>query len=127
MTADQVFALTADLRQRGVVRRLGPVIDARSLGYVYTLLALEVDPEKLDAVASAADSFPEVTHNYQRDHQLNVWSVVVAADRDRLAEVVRRLGELAGVRRVLDLPVRRRYKLDLRFPLDGAQENARVG
>ncbi len=122
LSADEAFSLTARLCRLGVIRRLGPVLAADALGCVSTLLALEVDPEAFDQVTDFVNSFPEVTHNYQRDHQLNLWCTVLAADRDRLLQVVRLVAEQPGVRRLLELPAEQRYKLSLKFPLDDAEE-----
>jgi DNA-binding Lrp family transcriptional regulator len=114
---EEVFALTEGLHRRGVIRRLGPVYDASALGYTSTLLALEVAPEALAEVAREVNAFAEVTHNYERRHQLNCWCTVVAPGEARRGEVVAAIARLAGVRRALELPVRRRYKLRLAFPL----------
>ena len=117
VTAAEVFSLTAELCRRGVIRRLGPVLDAGALGCVSTLIAVEVAPGDVEDVAGFLNGFPEVTHNYQRDHGLNLWCAVVADGPERLREVVRAVALRPGVRRVLELPVRRRYKLRLQFPL----------
>jgi DNA-binding Lrp family transcriptional regulator len=116
LAPDDVFSLTASLYRRGVIRRLGPVYDARALGYTSTLLALEVAEEALAEVAREINAFPEVTHNYERRHRLNCWCTVVALGEARQREVVASIARLPGVRRALELPVRRRYKLQLAFP-----------
>lgn len=113
---EEVFSLTEGLHRRGVIRRLGPVYDARALGYTSTLLALEVAEEALAEVAREVNAFPEVTHNYERRHRLNCWCTVVALGEARRREVVAAIARLPGVQRALELPVRRRYKLRLAFP-----------
>jgi len=122
LSAEQTFAVVAALCRRGVIRRLGPVFDAQALGYVSMLLGLEVAPEALAEVAAHINQFPEVTHNYQRDHLLNLWCAVLAASAERLNQVVGSLEGFPGVRRVLALPVRRRYKLRLEFPLGDGED-----
>jgi len=110
------------LCRRGVLRRLGPVYDARSLGYVSTLLAMEVADGDFDEVACQINAFPEVTHNYRRDHRFNCWCALLAVSEERLREVVASITQIPGVRQALDLPVLRRYKLRLAFSLSGADE-----
>ena len=127
LSAEEVFSLTAELCRRGVIRRLGPIFDAQGLGYLSTLLAVEVARESLEEVVRHVNHFPEVTHNYLREHQLNLWAAVVAPNPERLREVIGSIRGLAGVRRVLELPVRRRYKLRLVFPLVGVEEAGDAG
>jgi DNA-binding Lrp family transcriptional regulator len=122
LSAEEAFTVVSALCRRGVIRRLGPVFDAQALGYVSTLLGVETAPEALEEVAARVSEFPEVTHNYLRDHQLNVWCTVLAAGKERLREVVRSVEALGGVRRVVELPVRRRYKLRLHFPLESEED-----
>jgi DNA-binding Lrp family transcriptional regulator len=127
LAPDEAFSLTADLHRRGVIRRLGPVYDARALGYTSTLLALEVAEEALAEVAGEINAFPEVTHNYERRHRLNCWCTVVASGEARRRQVVASIARLPGVRRALELPVRRRYKLQLAFPFAGGGDGGVAG
>jgi len=124
LPADEVFSIARGLCQRGVIRRLGPVFDARGLGYVSTLLGVKVRLEALDSVVSYINDFPEVTHNYQRDHEVNVWCAILAADEARLRRVVRSIAACEGVEETLELPVLRRYKLRLHFPIGAGEEEA---
>ena len=127
LTAEEAFSPTADLCRRGVIRRLGPVVDVRALGCVSTLVAVEAAPEAFEDVVDFVNGFPEVTHNYQRDHELNLWFTVLAEGPQRLQEVIRSVTERPGVGRVLELPVRRRYKLRLQFPLGDEEAGSGVG
>jgi DNA-binding Lrp family transcriptional regulator len=127
LAPDEVFSLTAALHRRGVIRRLGPIYDARALGYTSTLLALEVAEEALAEVVRQVNAFPEVTHNYERRHELNCWCTVVALGEARRHEVVASIARLPGVRRALELPVRRRYKLQLAFPFADGGDGGHAG
>ena len=44
----------------------------------------------LEPVADFVSSFPEVNHNYQREHRLNLWFVVAATSRERVWQVLTR-------------------------------------
>ena len=127
LTAQDALSLTRELYRRGVIRRLGPVYDARSLGYVSTLLAIEVADRDFDEVAHRINAFPEVTHNYRRDHRFNCWCALLAVSEERLREVVASAARIPGVVQALELPVRRRYKLRLAFPLSGTDGVDDVG
>ncbi len=104
---DRVKALKA----AGLVRRVGASFDARRLGYVSTLVAAEVASDRLDAVADLVNAFPGVTHNYARSGEMNLWFTLVAKDRAEIEAVLADVRGWEGVRRVLELPATKTYKL----------------
>lgn len=103
------------LQTEGVVSRVGPVFRPNRIG-ASTLAAMAVPPEELETVAAMVNEFPEVNHNYEREHRFNLWFVVVADDEDRLQQV---LGEIESRCDcpVLDLPLLQEYFIDLGFEL----------
>lgn len=109
------------LRQDGKVARVGAVFAPKRIG-ASTLGALAVPPERLAAVAAMVTRFPEVNHNYEREHLYNLWFVLTAASESRLQAVLDAIAQRSGCPS-LDLPLLREYHVDLGFPLD-AQDTA---
>lgn len=105
----------ASLKQRGHVSRVGAVFRPHVLGWS-TLAAVACPPERMDEVARVIDAFPEVNHNYEREHAYNLWFVVAAATHERVAEVLAEIHRRAGLK-PLDLPMVADYHIDLGFPL----------
>ena len=99
-----VLATLARLQERGVVSRVGAVVRPRSIG-ASTLAALAVPEGELERVAQMVSAYPEVNHNYQREHHYNLWFVVAAPDELALQRVLREIEERSGCR-VLYLPCR---------------------
>ena len=118
-TREDVLKHYARLYHLGLVSRIGPVFRPNTVG-VSTLAAAQVAEEDLDAVAKQISSFAEVNHNYEREHELNLWFVVTAPDWPHLEAVIRRIEEATGVR-VLVLPLVREFHIDLGFPLERAR------
>jgi len=110
-----VIATLARLQRAGVVTRVGPVFRPGTAG-ASMLAAAAVPPARLEQVAACVSAFPEVNHNYEREHRLNLWFVVTGPDRERIEAVVSRIETRCGVR-VLRLPMERDYHIDLAFPL----------
>ncbi|MFO1046662.1 MAG: Lrp/AsnC family transcriptional regulator [Geminicoccaceae bacterium] len=110
-----LLAMLQDLVARGVVSRVGAVVAPHRAGWS-TLAAMRVPPEMLEAVAHFVSSFPEVNHNYEREHRLNLWFVVAAAERWRVEQVLREIEYRTGLA-VLDLPLEQAFRLDLGFKL----------
>jgi siroheme decarboxylase len=79
-----------------------------------TLAAMAVPEERLAAVAELVSACPEVNHNYEREHRLNLWFVVTASDRRRVDAVLRTIEQRTGIA-VVDLPLERPYRIDLGF------------
>ena len=61
------------LKKIGILRQLSAIFDTRKLGYKSSLVAMEIEPDKLDYVASQINRHPGVSHNYERNHQFNLW------------------------------------------------------
>lgn len=115
MAETEVIARLQRLTEMGVVSRVGPVFRPRQVG-TSTLAAMAVPPERLAEVATLVNSFPEVNHNYEREHDFNLWFVLTGPDQTRLERVLDEIGCRAGLP-VLDLPMLAEYHIDLGFPL----------
>ena len=100
------------------IRRLGGVFDLAHLGYVSTLCALaEEDPAKIEQTAAVVSSYPEVTHNYQREDRYNIWFTVIAYGQERIDAILSDIAQRTGVDDILDLPAQNLFKIkvDLKF------------
>ena len=98
-----------------IVSRVGPVFAANRIG-VSTLVAVKVPKKKLTAVAGMINGYAEVNHNYEREHDYNLWFVVTAPHRQRLDRVLQEIESRTGVE-LLVLPMIRDYFIDLGFPI----------
>jgi DNA-binding Lrp family transcriptional regulator len=115
LSGQEVMARVKRLRQSGAVREISAVFDPGRLRYVSALAALEVEPARLDSVAAAINAYPEVTHNYEREHSYNLWFALTAPSKQRLQEIYLEAKALPGVRRGALLPALRQFKLSVHF------------
>jgi DNA-binding Lrp family transcriptional regulator len=111
----EVLASLRRLKDEGKVSRVGAVFATRRLG-VSTLAALAVPPMRLEAVAQRVNDYPEVNHNYQREHDFNLWFVLTAATASRLCAVLTDIEAKTGLS-VLNLPLLEEFHVDLGFDL----------
>lgn len=118
----KVLAALCRLHEEGKVSRVGAVFAARRLG-VSTLAALAVPPARLEGVARLVNEYPEVNHNYQREHDFNLWFVLTAATAPRLHAVLAEIGDETGLP-VLDLPLLEEFHIDLGFDLRHGRREA---
>ena len=110
-TEGAVVAAVQQFLAGGLVREISPVFEARALGYVSTLAAMQVPPERVAEVAEIINGYPEVTHNYLRDYALNMWFAVIAAGEAEKARVLREIEAKAACGEVHDLPALRLFKV----------------
>ncbi len=119
VSPEAVQAATANLRDRGIVRRIGATFDPSHLGYVSTLAALAAPEDRIEAIADMVNGYDEVTHNYQRDDRHSLWFTVIAPSRQRIGEVLSAIESQAACGSVLDLPATRLFKIRVDFPVAG--------
>ena len=103
------------LERRGYVSRIGPVFRPNCLG-ASTLAAMAVPAERLQRVADIVSSYPEVNHNYEREHAFNLWFVVTARDEQAVADVLAEVRDRTGLA-IMDLPLSEEFHIDLGFRL----------
>lgn len=114
-TEQEVIDTLAELQQQGYVSRVGAVIRANTIG-ASTLAAMAVPATELERVAQLVNSYTEVNHNYQREHQFNLWFVATAATETELRKVLQDIEQRSGYP-VLYLPMLEDYHIDLGFEL----------
>lgn len=111
----EVLAALAGLQKRGAVSRVGAVLAPGRVG-ASTLAALAVPAARLEAVAELLNGYPEVNHNYEREHRYNLWFVATAADRERLDALLDQIERRTGLTPLV-LPLLAEYHIDLGFAL----------
>ena len=117
-TAEDVMGRIGRLKEEGVIRRIGPVLETDRVGLTArTLVLMKVPPERMDEVAEIVSGFDEVTHNYERDHEYNLWFTLITPSQERLKDALASIIAATGVPEegILSLPVTERYKIGVRY------------
>lgn len=122
MTEEEVLGRVAALKESGLIRRIGGIFDSQKMGFISTLVALEVETDKIGEVAAAVSSYQGVTHNYEREHEFNVWFTLVAASAEELQKTLDEIISLPGVLKLRNLPALRLFKIGVNFDLSGDEE-----
>ncbi len=97
MDEDEVLERLRWLLAQGVLRSFGPLIQIERAGGRLVLAALEVPPERFDAVAALVNALPEVAHVDRREHAFNMWFVVAAESVARSDAVLAQVAALTGL------------------------------
>ncbi len=122
ISEQEVISRLGQLKQRGIIRRLGAVFDSQKLGFSSTLVALKVPPARVDEVAAVINGYSGVTHNYLRQAQYNMWFTLIAESPARLKQIIEEIKQKSGIGDVLELPAVRLFKIRVDFQLEGAKD-----
>jgi DNA-binding Lrp family transcriptional regulator len=107
------------LRRDGIIREISAVFDAERLGYHSSLAAMAVAPDRLEPAAAVVSAHPGVSHNYERDHEFNLWFTMTVPRTVSIRDEVARLAREARIEPndCLVLPALRRFKIGVDFDL----------
>jgi len=92
-----IVARIAHLREIGAITRFGPFLDAEAMGGAFCLCAMAVPPARFDEVMTLVNAHPEVAHNYERLHRLNMWFVLACERPEEIAEAAARIEGETGL------------------------------
>jgi len=118
MREADVLDILSRLTSQSVIARVGATVRPNTAG-ASMLAAMRVPPDRLAAVAAIVNREPTVNHNYEREHDFNLWFVVTGANRSALAASLARIRAATGLD-VMELPLERSYFIDLGFDLSAS-------
>ncbi len=110
---DVLITRLARLKDTRLITRFGPFYDAAAMGGAFCLCAMQVPEGDFDRVADLVNAHPEVAHNYQRDHALNMWFVLATETEAGIGEVARRIEAETGLT-VLQFPKEHEFFIGFR-------------
>jgi DNA-binding Lrp family transcriptional regulator len=106
------------LRRVKVLRQISAIFDSRALGYHSALIAAECPLSRIEDAGALVSAHPGVSHNYQREHALNLWfTLAVPPERDMQAEA-RLLADRSGLLRHHVLPALKTFRVGVAFDLE---------
>ena len=111
-TADLIARLER-MKAARVITRFGPFLDAAAMGGAFCLCAMAVPADEFEAVMTKVNACPQVAHNYERDHRLNMWFVLATETEDEIGAVVASLARETG-HEVLRFPKLREFFIGFR-------------
>lgn len=112
--AEAIMSGVTSLLERGVITRFGPLFNIEHLGGQFSLCALKVPAEKFDDIASLVNAYPQVAHNYQREHEWNMWFVLATQSLEELENIFQEIKQLTACPG-LNLPKEKEFYVGLRL------------
>ncbi len=110
----ELLARIKALLDSGILSRFGPMYHAEQMGGALTLAALKVPETEFEHIAQIVNAFPEVAHNYARDHTLNMWFVLATETPEQIMPLISKIEAQTGLT-VYNMPKIKEYFVGLKL------------
>ncbi|GIU70958.1 MAG: transcriptional regulator [Candidatus Nitrosocaldaceae archaeon] len=105
------------IKEEGLIRQINAIFDTRKLGYKSALVAMSIEPNKLEEVAYEINKHPGVSHNYERDHEYNLWFTIAVPPDGNIKHDLEQFAKLDGVKKYRILPTIKLYKIGVKLDM----------
>lgn len=116
-TPEDIKGRLAALKESGILRQLSAIFDTRRLGYKSSLVAMQIEPDRLEHVASQINRHPGVSHNYERNHQFNLWFTLAVPPGSDLKTEVDKFQKIDGIVKIRMLPTIQLFKIGVKLEM----------
>ncbi len=116
-TPDIIKEKITRLKEIGILRQLSAIFDTRRLGYTSSLVAMDIESDQLEYVAHQINRHPGVSHNYERNHEFNLWFTLAVPPGSNLKDELDKFSTLKGIRRVRMLPTLQLFKIGVKLDM----------
>ncbi len=103
----------------GIIRKIGGFPNLKRIGFTAsTLIGVKVQQNKLKEITNIINDCNNVSHNYLREHEYNLWFTITAKDSEEIQNIINSVKNV-GVSEedILNLPTVKSFKTDVRFSL----------
>jgi DNA-binding Lrp family transcriptional regulator len=114
MSEAELLNRLQNLLDNGTLTRFGPLYHAELMGGALTLAAVKVSVAQFDDIAKIINAFPEVAHNYARNHALNMWFVIATETPEQLQHTLTAIAQQTGLT-VYNMPKINEYFVGLKL------------
>lgn len=111
--AELLARLKRMLDERALTR-FGPMFQIERMGGRFVLAAMQVLEADFDRIAETVNAFPEVAHNYRREHAFNMWFVLATEKPEGIADAIARIEAATGLA-VAAFPKEREYFVEMKL------------
>lgn len=103
LTEEQLISRIDQLLDDKYLTRFGPMYHAEEMGGALTLAAMAIPESDFERVTGIVNAMPEIAHNYQRNHEFNMWFVVATEQPEQLGEAIEKIESDTGYK-VFNMP-----------------------
>ncbi len=111
-------------KNNNIIRQTSAIFDTKRLGYGSSLIAFKISKDKIDEAVKIINSHPGVSHNYERNHEFNIWFTLATAPDSTigLSKTVEILSKLTKADEYIMLPTLKMFKINVKLNTTGKDE-----
>ncbi|MEN8303694.1 MAG: Lrp/AsnC family transcriptional regulator [Campylobacterota bacterium] len=124
MSEAEVLEILQAEKEAGIIRQTSAIFDTKRLGYKSSLVAFKVQKEKIDKAVEIINSHPGISHNYERNHDFNIWFTLGVSPDSKLGldKTVEILAELTEADDFIMLSTLKLFKINVKLNTTGKDE-----
>lgn len=119
LTENEVLKRVNRLKKDEIIRRVGGIFNSRKIGYTSTLCAAKVPENKIEEVAACINEYYEVTHNYIREDEYNMWFTVITHSEESLNNILQEIKDRTNLKEIISLPSIKLFKVKVALNIKG--------
>ena len=106
ISENEVLEILNKQKKENIIRQTSAIFDTKRLGYKSSLVAFEIAKNNIDKAVNIINSHPGVSHNYERNHQFNIWFTMAVAPNSKLGldKTIQILADLCEANDYIMLP-----------------------
>ena len=124
ISEDEVLSILNQEKQNNIIRQTSAIFDTKRLGYKSSLVAFKIAEDKIDDAVEIINSHPGVSHNYERNHEFNIW-FTMAVSPDSIIGLDKTIDILAKMTKADDyimLPTLKLFKINVKLNTTGKDD-----
>lgn len=124
MSEGEVLDMLREQKKANVIRQTSAIFDTKRLGYKSSLVAFKIPQEKISDAVKVINSHPGISHNYERNHDFNIWFTVAIAPDSKLGleKTLEILAKETGATEYIVLPTLKLFKINVKLDTTGKGE-----
>ncbi|MEA2019115.1 MAG: Lrp/AsnC family transcriptional regulator [Campylobacterota bacterium] len=121
ITEDEVISIIQQQKDEKIIRQTSAIFDTKSLGYKSSLVAFEIDEDKIDDAVEIINTHPGVSHNYERNHKFNIWFTMACSPESKIGldKTIKILAKLTNANAFIMLPTLKLFKISVKLDTTG--------
>jgi DNA-binding Lrp family transcriptional regulator len=124
MSEEEVLSILQEEKKKNIIRQTSAIFDTKRLGYTSSLVAFKIPAEKISAAVKVINSHPGISHNYERNHEFNIWFTLAVAPDSKLGleKTLEILAKVTEAEDYIMLPTLKLFKINVKLNTTGKDE-----
>ena len=124
ISEDEVLSILQKEKSDGIIRQTSAIFDTKRLGYKSSLVAFKVPEDKIDEAVEFINSHPGISHNYERNHDFNIWFTLGVPPDSKfgLENTVEIIAKITEADDYIMLPTLKLFKINVKLNTTGKDD-----